>query len=104
MFHRRVQKFINFGKGDNLIETLCDFSFPHPQNRAVQKNILATGKFRMKSRSDLKQASKPPPQDHLAIGRTGDARENFEQCALARTISTDDPNHVSLIYIEAYIL
>src|SRR5258708_3465779 len=104
MFHRRVQKFLNFGKGNNLIEALSNFRFSHSQNRAVQKNILAPGKFRVKSRSDLKQTSKPPPQDHLALSRTGDARKNFQQRALTRTIPSDDPNHVSLTDIDAHIL
>src|SRR5438552_1954611 len=48
----RVEKFLDLCKVDNLIELTGDFRPGHPENGAVQINVLAAGQLEMKSCAD----------------------------------------------------
>src|SRR5438067_1238481 len=50
---RRIQESIDLGKADNLIE-LCSYLISrHPENRAVQKDVLSTRQLGVKSGADF---------------------------------------------------
>src|SRR4051812_5797469 len=55
----RIQKFIDVGKCNNLVEFASDFTSTHAENSTVQIYILSAGELRMKSSADLKQACYP---------------------------------------------
>src|ERR1017187_5449298 len=54
--YRRVQKLLDFGKEDNFIELPSYFRPGHSHYGTVEVNVLATGQFWMKTRSDFQQA------------------------------------------------
>src|SRR4029077_16002020 len=54
-FHRRVEKFLDLGKGDNLIELSPDFGTSHSQNRAVHENVFPPGQLGMKTGADFEK-------------------------------------------------
>ena len=41
--HRRVEEPLDLGEGDDLVELATDFGPLHPQDGAVEENILAAG-------------------------------------------------------------
>ena len=64
---RRIEKFFDFGKGDDLIELLADFPLRHPENGAVEKNVLPSGELGMEAGADLEQARNASPQNDPAL-------------------------------------
>src|SRR3546814_5293170 len=54
--NRGVQKFLDLGKIDDLVEFPQDFLALHAKNRSVQENIFAAGKFGMKTGADFQEA------------------------------------------------
>ena len=101
MLQRSVQKFGNFREGHDLVELAQDFPPLHAQNRAVQKDVLAPGQFRMESRADLEQAAHGPPNLRGARRRLGYARKNFEQSGLAGAVAADHADDFALLHLEA---
>ncbi len=58
-FDRRVNELFDPGEGDDVIEPRPDlFSF-HSENRTIEKHVLSTGQFGMKTRAHLKQRTDP---------------------------------------------
>ena len=55
VLHRRVEKLLDLGKCDNLIELAPNFCATHAENSAVQMNVLPPSKLGMKAGSDLKK-------------------------------------------------
>ena len=56
MFHRRIDEFVNLGKGHNAIELADNLCLVHAEDCAVEKDILASGQFRMKAGSNFQKA------------------------------------------------
>jgi hypothetical protein len=106
------------------------FSLPHPQNRAVQENVLIcaspparhplgqplvarpTGfpalrfpsrQFRMKPRADLQQRSNPPLYLDLTRTLRGNPRKNLQQSRFARPIPPDDPQNLPALDLKRNI-
>ena len=102
--HRRVEKFLDLGEGDDLVEFSRDLRSAHAEDRAVEKDVLATGQFRVKAGADLEQAADAAAQPHPALGRLGDAAEDLEQRALAGAVAADDADDLALLDFEAHVL
>jgi hypothetical protein len=49
--------FFDFRKRDDLIKLPRNLRLLHTQNRAVQKNIFASGQLRMKSGADFQETA-----------------------------------------------
>ena len=56
MFDRRIEKPLDLGKSDDLVELLADLRPRHAEDRAVEIDILAAGQFRVKAGADFQQA------------------------------------------------
>jgi hypothetical protein len=57
----RVEEFLNFGEGDDLVEFPADFVATHTEYRAVQVDILAASELRMKPGAYLAKGSRRSP-------------------------------------------
>ena len=101
---RRVEEFLDLGKGDDLIELARDLLPAHAEDRAIQEDVLATGQFGVKAGADLEQAADAAAQPHPPLGRLGDAAEDLEQRALAGSVAADDADDLALLDLEADIL
>src|SRR5258708_32692124 len=53
-FHRRVEKFLDLGEGNNLIELSPDFGASHSPNRAGHANFFPAGYLGRETRADFR--------------------------------------------------
>src|SRR3546814_18707092 len=77
--NRGVQKFLDLGKIDDLVEFPQDFLALHAKNRSVQENIFAAGKFGMKTGSDFQEAGNAAVESNTNCARFRDAAQYLEQ-------------------------
>ena len=52
---RRVDEPLDLGERDDLVELPMDLGPAHPEDRAVQEDVLPAGQLRMETRADLEQ-------------------------------------------------
>src|ERR1700688_3422768 len=57
----------------------------------------------MESGSNFQKTSHSPSQSHVAFCRVRDSRENLQQSTLARSVQTNNSNHVTRLEAEIYI-
>src|SRR5215831_16402048 len=104
VLYRRVEKFLHVSKRDDVVKFLADLPLSHPENRAIEEDVLATSKLGMKSRPNLKQACDAPPQHNLSLCRLRDAAQDLEKCALSGAVTANDTKNLTLLDLEAHIL
>src|ERR1700730_16022745 len=104
VFHRRIEEFLDFRKGDDLVEFAADLAPAHTEDRTVEKDVFAASKFRMKTGANLKQARDPPAQAHAPRSRLRDAAQNLKYGAFAGTVLADDADDFTALHIEAHVL
>ena len=91
VLHRRVDELLELRKGDDRVELADDLGAEHPEDGAVEEDVLPAGQVGMKAGADFEQARDAAVQLDIAFGRRGDARQNLEQRALAGAVGADDP-------------
>jgi hypothetical protein len=101
MLHRRIEKALNAGEGDDRIELFPDLRPPHAEDGPVQKDVLAAGEFLIESRADLQEAAHPAVEVDGSFGHLCDAGQNFQQRAFSGAIAADQPEHVAALDVEA---
>src|SRR5260370_4481844 len=101
MLELRVDELADLGEGDDLVELRLDEGPIKPQQSAVEEDILPSSQIRMKSGPHFQERPYASADDRGAVGRTHDAGQNFQQRALARTITTDDSEDLALLDVEA---
>ena len=101
--HRRVDELLDAGELDDLVELGADFGFGHPENGAVQKDVLAPAQLGMEPGADLEERCDATADSYLAACGLGDAAENFQQGALASSITTDNSHNLAGLDIERHI-
>src|SRR5262249_15078766 len=57
VFDRRIEKFSDLGKVNNLIKLSRNLPASHSHNHAVEKDIFATSQFRMKASADFQETA-----------------------------------------------
>ena len=75
---RRVQEALDLGEADDLVEFLLDLGFSHPEDGAVQKDVLASRQLRVEPGADLQERADPALQDHRPRGWLGDPRQDLQ--------------------------
>ena len=75
----------------------------HSENGTVQEDILSAGQLGVEAGADLEQARQT--SFDLTVRTSGrDARQDLEHRALARTIATDNAEHLALGELERDVL
>src|SRR5262249_50532418 len=70
--HRRVEEFFYAGKIDDLLEFRIDLFSGHPENGAVEINVLASGQLGVKAGTDFQQTADAAADFDATFGRTCD--------------------------------
>ena len=78
---RGVQELLNLGEVYDLVKLALDLVALHPEDGAIQVDIVAAGQFRMKAGPDFEQRTNPPVKLSVPVGRLSDTAEDLEQCA-----------------------
>src|SRR6267154_4313748 len=102
--HRSVEKSVDLGEGDDLVEFALDLDAAHAEDRAVEVNVFTTAELRVKPGSNLEQAGNAASQHHSTGGRLGDAAEDLEQRAFTGAVAADNAHHLAWLYLEGDIL
>src|SRR5215472_3801959 len=97
MLHRRVDELFKLGKGDDFIEFARDFAFAHAEDGARKKGIFATSQLGMKASADFEEGSDAAVDFRPAHGRARNAREDFQESGLARSVPPDEPEGFTLL-------
>src|SRR5215831_15344845 len=88
-FDRGIEKLLDLSERHNLVELAFDFAPPHPEQRAVHKDVLAAGELHVKPRANFQQAAHPAVDISVSRRWLGNARQPPEESAFARTVATD---------------
>ena len=72
-FDGRVDERADTGEIDDVVELALDLVAAHPENGAVEVDVLASRQFRMKTCTDFEQRPEAPPKLEEPFGRHGDA-------------------------------
>ena len=82
--HRRIEEFLHFGEGDDLVELALDLGAAHAEDGAVEEDVLAARQLRVKAGADLEKARNAALDLDAARARLGDAREDLQQASTCR--------------------
>jgi hypothetical protein len=102
--HRCADEVADLGEGDDGVELARDLGFAHAQDRAVQKDVLASGQFAVKAGAHLQQATQAAVDESLAPGRLRHAGEDLQQRALARAVQAQDADVLTLADLEGDVV
>src|SRR5580693_6585602 len=78
----RIEKPFYVGEGDDFIELPPYLAVLHPQDGAVEEDVLAARQFLVESRSDFQKARHAPLKLYSSLRRFGNSAQYFEKCAL----------------------
>src|SRR5207245_3930927 len=78
VFNGRVDELFNFGKGHDLVELPSDFASAHPENGAVEKDVLPPRQFGVKAGPDLQERPDAAVNLDTSLRGLGDPRQNLE--------------------------
>src|SRR6516164_6966162 len=83
----------------NLVE--LNLALCHPENCAIEVDVLAPGELGVEAGADLEKACDAPPQHDQSLCRLRDAAQDLEKSALSGAIAANDPKNFTLPNLEA---
>src|SRR5690606_1921910 len=81
-----------------------NFFLAHAEQCAIEINVFFTAQFRMKPRSHSKDTGGFAFNGNFSFIGCSDSAEHLQQCAFARTISTNNSEHFSFVNFERNIV
>jgi len=102
--YRGIQELLDLGKGHDLVELALHLGACHPQDRAVEVNVLPPGQLGVEAGAHLQQAGHPALDRHPPGARLGDAAQDLEQRTLARAVAPDNAHGFPAPDLEAHVL
>ena len=73
-----------------------------PEDRAVQKDVLAPGQLGVEPGAQLQQRRHAAAHADPARGRAQHAGDHLQQRALARAVVADDAEHLAAPHVEGH--
>jgi hypothetical protein len=98
-----VEESLELGEVDDLVESSLDLGAPHPEDRAVQVDVLPSRQLRMKARPHLEQRADAAGDLGPPGRRFGDAGQDLQQRALAGAVVANQPDHVAVANFERHV-
>lgn len=98
-----IEKLLDLGEGDDLVELGFDLVALHPEDGTVQKNVLAPGQLGVETGADFEQAGDAAFDRHAAFGGLSDAAEDFQQGAFPGSVPANDADHLAAADLEGHI-
>ena len=100
--HWCIHVAFNSGEIHNLIKLLPYLGLGHSQNRAVEKNVFASGQFRVETGAYLQQTGDASLHPHFPACRRGHTGENLQQSAFARAVPANDAEDFPLLHFKRH--
>ena len=92
---RPVDRVLDLGERDDLVEALANLGAPQALDRAVQEDVLASGEVGMEAGAELEQRADPALDLDGARGRLDDPRQHAQQRRLARPVAPDQADRLA---------
>ena len=99
-FDRGIDEIPETREFHNFVELLPDLVFLHPEDRAVEKNILAAGEVRMETGAHFDESRHDAMADYAPFGRIHYPRQHLEDGALPGAVHPYDPEGLSFGNLE----
>ena len=102
--HGPVDRLLELGEGDDLVEALADLGALQPVDRAVQEDVLAAGEVGVEAGAELEQRADPSADGDAALGRLDDPGDQAQQRRLAGAVPADEPHGLARLDRERDVL
>ncbi len=102
--HRTVDRVLELGEGDDLVEPLPDVGPAQPLDRAVQEDVLAPGEVEVEPRAELEERADPPFRTHRAGRRLDDPGDEPEQRRLPGAVPPDETDRLAASDGEGHVV
>jgi hypothetical protein len=102
--HRRVEELLDLGEGDDLVELAIDLGLLHPEDRAVEVDVLAAAELGMEPGADLQERGEPAAEPGDPARRLDDPAEDLQQRGLPRAVPADEPDDLASPDLEGDVL
>ena len=100
VFQLLIHEFAQLGKIDDFVVHGCYLVMREAEKRAIQKNVLPAGQFRIETHAKLDERHQLALNIHTAVFRHIDSRDDFQQGGLARAISSHDAEEIALMHLK----
>jgi hypothetical protein len=98
--HGPVDRVLELGEGDDLVEALAELAAGEPEDRAVEEDVLAAGEVGVEARAELEQRADPAARVDPAGRGADDSRDEPEQRRLAGAVPADQANGLPGLDVE----
>ena len=95
-----VDRVLELGEGDDLVEAAADVGAAEALDRAVQEHVLAAREVRVEPCAELEEGADPAGRLHGACARPDDPGDEAQQGRLARSVAPDETDRLSLSHLE----
>ena len=102
--HGPVDRLLELGERDDLVEALADLRALEPVDRAVQEDVLATGEVGVEAGAELEQRADPSADGDAALGRLDDPGDQPQQGRLAGAVAADEADRLARLDAERDVL
>ena len=101
--YRAVDRVLELGEGDDLVEALPDVRAAEPVDRTVQEDVLAPREIGMKPGSELEQRADPSLRANASRCGLDDSGDDAQQRGLSRPVSSDEPDRLAAGNVERHV-
>ena len=102
--HRQVDRLLEPGEVDDLVEMAPHVRAGEPVDRAGQEHVVAAAEVGLEAGAELEQRAHAPTDRHPAARRLDDPGEQAEERRLAGAVPPDEPDGVPRLDVEADVL
>src|SRR5262249_38365640 len=100
MLYGSTDKFLDFGKCNDLIKFPFDLPLAHAQDGAIEINIFRAGELGMETCADFQQAPNAAQQFRVSSCRFCDSRKNLQKGRFTGAIAADQANYFAPLNFE----
>ena len=91
-----VDELLELGEVHDRVEDPVHVALGHPEQRAVQVDVLPARQVLLEAGAELEEAGQLAPHGHLARGRLEHPADALEQRRLARAVAAEDADGLAL--------
>jgi hypothetical protein len=102
--HRPVDRLLELGESDDLVEALADLRALQPVDRTVQEDVLAAREVGVEACAELQQRADPPPDGDAAPGRLDDPGDQAQQRRLPGAVPADEADGLARLDRQRHVL
>jgi len=95
-----VDKFFEFGEGDDFVKFAGDIALAHAKDGAGEESVFAAAELGMEAGAHFQKTADAAVDFGEAGGGTRDARENFEERGFAGAVASDEAEDFAFVHVH----